>query len=329
MSKLDNLQQINTNNPRETLVFAADGLVIKRPVRNPDTAWLAKQRHAQIVMDELNRVASSEYFVPQMLEISTAENFAIEQRAYGQPVTTDFFKTLTAADRDKIYRATAHFMNDINQMRPVVTQQNLFDGANDATDLDKMSLKNILIQLKKHIPEKELKIIKTAKSWFDTAAQTDASMVFSHGDMNENNIFYDPARGMVSFIDFADARYESADYMFDRDFAKLAWLDLDRLRREYMALPRRQPVIIKSDPHVADMRIALQNFKWGAVEFLKRPTLATATRIKMLRDDIAKIKKLYDQVTVAEKFNRGAQVVAGVSKSIDIKIPAQTREHQK
>ncbi len=77
------------------------------------------------------------------------------------------------------------------------------------------------------------------------------------------------------------------------------------------------------------MRIALQNFKWGAVEFLKRPTLATATRIKMLRDDIAKIKKLYDQVTVAEKFNRGAQVVAGVSKSIDTKIPAQTREHQK
>ncbi|MDE6478531.1 MAG: aminoglycoside phosphotransferase family protein [Alphaproteobacteria bacterium] len=330
MSNLDNLQQINTNSPRETVVYAADGLVFKRPTkRMSETGWLAKQRHAQLVMQDINRVASSEYFVPQMLEISTTEKFAVEQRAYGHPVSSSYFDKLPPADQDKIYRAMAHFMNDMNQMRPVLQQRHLFDATDDAADLDNIPLKDVLIKLKKHIPEKELSVVKSAKKWFDVASESDASMVFSHGDMNENNIFYDPTRGVVSFIDFADARYENADYMFERDFAKLGWLDLDRIRAEYMALPRTQPVIIKSDPHVSDMRNALQSFKWGAIEFLKRPQLATAVRIKMLREDIAKIKKYHDRALAAEKFARGTQAINAAGKFAEKNSPVPSRDRQK
>lgn len=312
MSKLDNLQQINTNSPRETLVYEADGLVVKRPTnRIVPGDWLAKQRHAQNVMGALKSVANPAYFVPQMLEISADKMFAIETRAYGHPISSAYFYKLSRDDQDRIYNAIAHLMNDINQSRPVLTQSQMFDNDNDATG--NMPFKDVIEKMKQYIPADDLKIVTAAKEWFDAVAPNDASVVFSHGDMNENNIFYDPQRRVVSIIDFADARYENIHYMFECDFGKLGWLDLDRIRREYMALPRSQPVIIKSDKTISDMRILLQNFKWAAIDFLKKPTSATKIRLKMLGEDIAKIQNLYTNVRNTQQFNRGAKVIGAAT----------------
>ena len=79
MKKLDDLQQINTNIPRETLVFLADNLVIKRPVNKKDknalNIWLGKQLHAKKISDSVLAVHNKKYFIPRTLEISTNEYF--------------------------------------------------------------------------------------------------------------------------------------------------------------------------------------------------------------------------------------------------------------
>lgn len=314
MNKLNSLQQINTNVPRETLVFSANDLVVKQPVSGAlsPKIWLDKQKHAKQVMDSLNKIGNSKYFVPEMLEISPSKLYALERRAYGHPLNSSYFETLSAADQDIIYNAIAHFMNDINQSKPILNQSEFFDTEKEV-GLPNKTFDTIITELKSFISEPEYKTLVAAKEWFDTAAKSDASVVFSHGDMNENNIFYDPARRVVSFIDFADAKYENITYMFERDFGKLGWLDLDRIRREYMALPRKHPVIITANPNVTNMRIALQNTKWIAIEFLKSPnTPAGNARRKMIQDEINKIQKLYAAIPHTEpvtEFARGADII--------------------
>ena len=315
MSQLDNLQQINTNTPRETLVYNADGLVIKRPVQGnlPPAVWLDKQRYAQSVMAELGAVKSNAYYVPKMLEISSQELFAIETRVYGHPINSSYFDGLTSTDHDIIYNAVAHFMNDMNQMRPVLPQQDILDTNIDG-HASEMSFVAVLTGMKEHLNPTEIENVQRAKEWFDTASKNDANIVFSHGDMNENNIFYDATNQCVSFIDFADAKYENAHYMFERDFGKLGWLDLDRLRQEYMALPRKQPVIITSDRAIESMRNALQNFKWTSMEFLKNPKVAPKVRLTLIREYIESINKIYMTHGQSEKFADGKRNVANLKR---------------
>lgn len=306
----DNLQQINTNVPRETLVYNADDLVIKRPAPGvASNAWIAKQKHAQTVMNELANVKSNAYVIPQMREISTPKLFAIETRIYGHPINSSYFETLSPQDQDIIYNALAHFINDMNQMRPIIKQRDGFDIDIHTGAINTVSFNTVLDQMKRYLNPNEIKIIQMARTWFDAASENDADFVFSHGDMNENNIFYDSVNRRVSFIDFADAKYENAHYMFERDFAKLGWLDINRLRHEYLALRRATPVIIESNKFVENMRNKLQNFKWTAMEFLKNPQVAAEIRIKMISEFIFEIDKLYQQIVRSEKFSDATKAI--------------------
>lgn len=318
MSKFDGLQQINTNTPRETIAYNADGLVVKVSTgRTPN--WLSKQQHAHRVTTDILNIPNRPYFVPSTMVIDGEGPLVLEQRAYGHPITSSYFETLSPRDRDVVYHAVASLMNDMNQMRPVLSQKEFFDQDGDL---------NTILRSAKFLSREELEIVRRAKEWFDNAAATDASVVFSHGDMNENNIFYDPASRTVSFIDFADAKYENAHYMFERNFGRLGWLDLDRLRHEYMALPRTQPVVITTDNKVENMRILLQNLKWSVQEYLnnmKRPA-ANVVRMKIIRDNVDKISKLYS----TEKFvtARGAMVAAKNTADATA-IARTTRRRQK
>lgn len=317
MSSLDNLPQINTNSPRETLVYSADGLVIKRPGPHaPRTeVWLAKQRHAQIVARDLRAAKNSEYFVPEMLKVSKDGRFAIEERVSGRPLTTSYFETLSPADQDIIYRGFAHFVNDINQMRPIFTQSDFFDGEVDEDGKHNMSLAIIIHKLKLQIKAEDLQIVTDAQHWFEQAAKADASVVFSHGDMNEDNIFYDSKNKTLSIIDFADARYENAHYMFNRDLARLGWLDIDRLVSEYKALPRKSPVIVETNPDIENLRIKLKNFAWTATSFLKNPKIAPVMQVKMINECIRDVKKAYDSARQNAQFSHGRQVLKDAAKT--------------
>ena len=294
MSNLDKLQQLNTNTPRETLVVAADGLVFKRPVIKANSfsgkVWLEKQHIAQKVQDSLQKNSGKYYFVPRMLEISEQELFAVEQRVLGKPVTEKYFATLSEEDKNIIYLGLAHFLNDINQSKPVLTQRDVFDIPEHKGDLP---FARILKKLEKHLTKKEINILKMAQQWFDAHSPTDASVVFCQGDMNEHNIFYDPQTKTLSFIDFADARYENARDMFHRDIARLLWVDIDRLVKLYTALPRKQSVNTQTNPTVEKMRNILQNIKWSGAEVINADKKLFNIRLGILKSQIAELDKYY------------------------------------
>lgn len=313
MSKLDNLQQINTNAPRETLVYLADGLVIKRPVDTSNkkilNTWLGKQIQAKDTSDKVLAANNKNYFVPRTLEISSKEYFVVEERATGKPLSSSFFETLTKKEVDIIYKGIAHFINDINQSKQVLTQKETFDSFTSVEYLGEVSIPVLIEKLSKYIPKKDMQIVQDAKDWFDVASDDDASIVFAHGDMNEHNIFFNRETKTLSIIDFADSKYQNADYMFNVDFARLGWLDIDRLIKEYDALPKKQHVNVKNKPEIKNMRNALYNFKNSASEFLHNPKLATKIRIEIIKQEIEKIKKLYTKVKDNKDFQKGISIL--------------------
>lgn len=329
MSNLDELQQLNTNIPRETLVVATDGLVIKRPViKNnvaPNKNWLQKQYHAQAVQESLQGNIGDNYFVPRMLEISDKKMFAIEERVPGHPITSAFFETLSDADKEIIYNGTAHFLNDINQSKPVLSQVEAFDIPEHTGDI---TFDRIVKHLKKEklLSSKELDTLKKSKDWFDNAATHDASVVFCQADMNEHNIFYDTETKTLSFIDFADARYKNARDLFYSDMARLGWLDIEKLIDIYKTLPRTQPVIIQSNPMVARMRNALQNIKWCGIETITASPKLFPARLRILKDEIAALTRVYDSVKTNTAFKAAT---TSLEHAIVTKHTRQSFEKQK
>ena len=312
MQNLTNLQLINTNAPRETLVYLSkDGKkVIKAPVSNNNEqrlqTWLGKQKIAKSVSDGVLKFNNSNYKIPRTLKIYDEDFIVEEERVVGTPLKTSFVESLEPKELDIIYKSFANFLNDINQSRPVLKQKDFFDAVSGEKD---MTLGEVLLKLQEYIPSEELAIVQHAKDWFDVASDNDASVVFSHGDMNENNIFFNKETKTLSVIDFADSKYQNADYMFNVDLARLGWLDIDRLIKEYEKLPKKQKVNIKSSQNVKDMRTALYNFKSSAIEFLKNPKLVPQIRITLIRNDITKIKNYLEKIEGPKKFEKAKQKV--------------------
>lgn len=318
MLKLENLQLLNTNAPRETLAYLDKDAVYKIPVSGKDPlnikTWLEKQKLTRQVSDGILSFNNSTYKIPRVLEISDKEVFVKEERMIGTPLKTSFVETLTPKDLDVIYKALANFTNDINQSRPVLTQKDTFDMSTSVEYMGATKIDEILKKLKKYIPEKELQIVRKAKEWFDVASDKDASVVFAHGDMNEHNIFFDKKTKTVSIIDFAEAKYQNADYMFGVDYARLGWLDIDRLIAEYEKLPKKQNVNVRTSSNVKSMRNALYNFKSAAAEFLHKPNIATKIRIGIIQQDIEKIKKIYNQINSTEELKKATTVIKEENK---------------
>lgn len=318
MLKLENLQLLNTNAPRETLAYLDKDAVYKIPVSGKDPlnikTWLEKQKLTRQVSDGILSFNNSTYKIPRVLEISDKEVFVKEERMIGTPLKTSFVETLTPKDLDVIYKALANFTNDINQSRPVLTQKDTFDMSTSVEYMGATKIDEILKKLKKYIPEKELQIVRKAKEWFDVASDKDASVVFAHGDMNEHNIFFDKKTKTVSIIDFAEAKYQNADYMFGVDYARLGWLDIDRLIAEYEKLPKKQNVNVRTSSNVKSMRNALYNFKSAAAEFLHKPNIATKIRIGIIQQDIEKIKKIYNQINSTKELKKATTVIKEENK---------------
>lgn len=323
MSNLDKLQQINTNVPRETSVFEADGLIFKRPASGggaiQQTQWVEKQKHAQRIQDYLRARGNTTYFVPHMLEVSGSKMFAIEERVPGRPLTSSFVETLTPADLDIIYRGLANFINDMATYKPIITQSEHFDFPPEDGSDKKFNFAYILNHMKKYLTNVEIDTLKKAKAYFDDLSLNDASVVFSHGDMNEHNAFYDQPTQTISVIDVADARYENANEMFFRNFARLGWLDVERLVSEFNKLPHERPINIESDRYLMALRNALQSVKWSATEILKNPKTADKLRMKMLRDEIAAVARAHS----ALKISRASQTVDALNQSTDIQSAAK------
>ena len=333
MSNLDKLQQLNTNTPRETCVYSLDNLVAKRPahitqdtVRN--TNWINKQRYAQRIQEFLKAKENKFYFIPRMLEVSPTGMFAIEEKVPGHPITSAYAETLTPADFDVIYRGIAHFINDMATYKPVKNQSEYIDMPSEESHNGKFTIAYITNHIKKYLSSSEIEAIKKAKALFDDLALNDASVIFSHGDMNEHNIFYDPKQKLVSIIDVADAKYENTHEMFNANFARLGWLDIDRLVAEFNALPHSTPIRTETKPEVISLRHALQNFRWCAYEILHSPKQASKIRLKMLKDEASVVANAYSRAKMSLATSQLAKTQPNTPQPTEQAVLTKVTQHQ-
>jgi hypothetical protein len=298
ISNFSNLPLANTNKPRETYVHDGSDTVIKRPTDLlPQSAWLDKQLHAKKVSDQLIEIGNPGYFVPRTLDIATAEYFSVEQRISGQPLSAAYFETLSEEHRAIIYNAAANFCNDINQMMPVLTRDNFEPGISLET------VRGIL-------SSKEFNKIKRAQIWLKENASLGSSMVFSQGDMNSDNIFYDKDKKLVSFIDFADARYQSAYEMFYHDFTRLGWVNAELLIENYKALPKRQHVVIEKNENVDKISSHLKSIMNDIKTIASQKGNPNNALIKTMKETIKKLPDDMKKIK-AESLHGAAVAVKG------------------
>ena len=295
MDKPQSLQQINTNRARETIAYADGDVVVCMPGPQAPIAsvWLDKQKYSSDIAAHVAGMKNPAYFVPKTLEITADENgnpVVRKERATGHALDAQYVATLSSADMDIIYRAIANFINDMAHVRPIMSQREMLD-----TDI---AFADVLNNAKTYLSPDEANIVLRAKDWFDNASTDDAAVVFAHGDMNGDNIFYDDKTHTVSFLDFADSAYQVGNYMLERDFAKLPWLDINRVRREYSALTKGA-VKLESRPAIEKMRNALKNFKWSVQALAANPNASQKIiniRIADLQVQVKNIDAIYADV---------------------------------
>ena len=293
MTEINKTNLVNTNSPRDSRVYADGEYVVKMPVdTNPALVkvWAERQKHAKNTVDRiLEKQEDHSYFVPKTIEISIQDKpYVREERVSGHPLTMEYFSGLSPAQKEIIYKALAQFTSDMNQTLPTLDILSQLQSQNGKD----LSFFDVLKTLKPVLTDKEISIIDNACGLLEEYPERTPSFVFFHGDMNENNIFFDEETNRVSVIDFTEARYESAYYMFNSDLSRLPWLDVKKLIEIYNKIPKKQPVRTSQDKYMIDVFNCLRTIQSTGNSLLKNPKNAEIYK-RILKETITALQKAY------------------------------------
>lgn len=215
---------------RET--YIADfgpGFVMKRPL--PTTgedgriAWLNKQHRTKEIIDQIAAVGNPRYNIPKMLYIKDDEYQLLEERAPGEHLTADLYRTLSRRQRYEIIDGIAAFLVDMNELRPIgdIINHRIAD------DIKFNRLDNFINTKMDHwftqTETQNLGRIRDSIGGFEYETR----MAWSHGDLNSGNVLYDSATNTLSFIDFAEADYQ----LIYRDIFSKIQIELDIWNQVY------------------------------------------------------------------------------------------------
>ncbi len=215
---------------RET--YIADfgpGFVMKRPL--PTTgedgriAWLNKQHRTKEIIDQIAAVGNPRYNIPKMLYIKDDEYQLLEERAPGEHLTANLYRTLSRRQRYEIIDGIAAFLVDMNELRPIgdIINHRIAD------DIKFNRLDNFINTKMDHwftqTETQNLGRIRDAIGGFEYETR----MAWSHGDLNSGNVLYDSATNTLSFIDFAEADYQ----LIYRDIFSKIQIELDIWNQVY------------------------------------------------------------------------------------------------
>ena len=222
--------EIKAPHGRETYIADfGESLVMKRPLpeftQGQKDKWLAKQHRTKEIIDEIKALNNPVYNIPRMLHIKDDEYQLLEERAHGIPLTANVYQNLTGRQRYEIVTSLAHFLVDMNELKPVQEES-----------LHKISDELKMQRLQKIIENKMPK-------WFDVGTIKYVSdliedvqnfeyvtcKAWSHCDLNSGNVLYDTANSKLYFIDFAEANY---NFIFRDIFSPLA-VDLEICKPVY------------------------------------------------------------------------------------------------
>lgn len=182
--------------------------VMKRPLptisENGRNEWLKKQQRTKSVIDAIADVGNPRYNIPRMTYIKDDEYQLLEERAPGEHLTPELFKSLNNRQRYEIIDGIAAFLVDMNELMPIddIVRHKISD------DIKFKRLDNF-------VNNKMEKMFTTSETMFlgrirDEIGnfEYDTRAAWSHGDLNSGNVLYDPKTNVLSFIDFAEADYQ-------------------------------------------------------------------------------------------------------------------------
>lgn len=189
------------------VVYYGPDFVVKRPLSTykPEQreSWLEKQHRTKDAIDAIRAVGRNVYNIPEMKFINDDECQILEERAPGERLTYSLFVGLSKRQQNEIVNSIGAFLVDMNELKPVLEEKNHriiseFDFESVVKFVDtRMEIwftKNEVLQMKRFCDA-----LRTFA--FDTV------VVWSHGDLNPGNVYYDIDTSKLSFIDFAESGY--------------------------------------------------------------------------------------------------------------------------
>lgn len=215
---------------RETYaVYYGDNFVLKRPLPTlgdaAREAWLKKQHDTQTKINEIRAVGNPLYNIPEMTFINDDEFQILEERAPGEPLTAQLYKTLSKRQKFEIINGLGSFLVDMNELKPIgdiqihkISNDFKFNRLCNFIE-NKMSIwftKEEILQMQKIRDEVGSFEYETRPAW-------------SHGDINSGNVLYDKNTNKLSFIDFAETNYK---FIYRDIFAPLQ-IELDIYKAVY------------------------------------------------------------------------------------------------
>ena len=218
------------NHGRETYaVYYGDRFVLKRPLptlgEQARTAWLQKQHRTQDKINEIRAVGNPLYNIPEMTFINDDEFQILEERAPGEPLTAELYKTLSKRQQFEIINGIGSFLVDMNELKPIGN----IETHKIANDIKFNRLCNF-IDNKMSIWFTKAEIVQMEKIRDEVGAfEYETRPAWSHGDINSGNVLYDKNTSKLSFIDFAEANYK---FIYRDIFAPLQ-IELDIYKPVY------------------------------------------------------------------------------------------------
>lgn len=112
------------NHGRETYaVYYGDDFVLKRPLPNfgeeAQEKWLAKQYKTKQIIDDIAAICNPAYYIPKMIHINNEEMQLLEERAPGQHLTRELYRSASRRQQYEIRHGIASFLVDMNESEPV------------------------------------------------------------------------------------------------------------------------------------------------------------------------------------------------------------------
>ena len=262
---------------RET--YIADfgpGFVMKRPLPTLGDAarddWLAKQHRTKEIIDAIHDVGNPRYNIPTMRFIKDDEYQLLEERAPGEHLTADLFKSVSRRQRYEIIDGIAAFLVDMNELKPIgpIVRHKIADDIK-FNRLDSF-VNNKMSKLFTTAETQKLGTVRDAVGTFEY----DTRMAWSHGDFNSGNVLYDPNTSTLSFIDFAEANYQ----FIYRDIFSPLQIELDIWNQVYDAYTK------------------LHNNEIYTMPGIRNPNLRNIMKYRIITNLLRRIIKASDDIRI-------------------------------
>ncbi len=244
MSATKSFEIVTSANARKTKLLSGHATVV-RPMKSlvgdivvkehketagseTDADWLAKQKNAKLIADEIRKKNNPAYIVPRTFisHGKVREEFVSGQR------WRDIIKTLSPQDKEWAYKALAEFVNDMSELRPIKYDNNI----RSVSRLPIKGIKELSSILdtwdEKYVSVEDKQLIKDIYEYLSSIPENKLN-VFGHNDLHGDNIIIDLEKRQIVIIDFEMSGYRPVGNVMYNGI-----MDFDRFWEYVNKLPR-------------------------------------------------------------------------------------------